>query len=43
MPLRKDTLVTIDGVFQGEYSLLFLVNFPSVLINFRLILIEFNY
>ena len=43
MPLRKDSLVTIDGVFKGEYFLLLLVFFPSVLINFRLTLIEFNY
>ena len=43
LPLRKDSLVTIDGVFKGEYFLLLLVFFPSVLINFRLTLIEFNY
>ena len=43
MPLRKDSLVTIDGVFEGEYSPLFLVDFLSVIINFRLALIEFNY
>ena len=42
LPLRKDSLVTIDGVFKGEYSPLFLVNLPSALINFRLTLIEFN-
>ena len=39
----KSRLVAINGVFKREYSLLFQVNFPSVLTNFILTLIEFNY